>query len=146
MPDTAKAPGGKPAPAADDTKRSPGAQLDHERNTGLRTGGATPAAAAEYGRIGVNPRLDNRVGDQRPPAAEWPAKPQHVDGPEVGHFAEHAERHGGEAVVDDRERLGMKAEGPHGLGPHGVTVGDAHGRPLAAEAGAGDGDPRNPAS
>lgn len=123
-----------------------GVELDHKRM--YRTGGVTESGADEYRRLGVNPLLDNRLGDQRPEVAEWPAKPQQIDGPEVGHFGEHAERFGDQAEKfrNLADPAGAKSEGPHGLGPHGVTVGDAHGQPVAAEAGAGDsGDPRNPA-
>lgn len=104
------------------------------------------AVPDELRELGVNPALDNRTGDQRPQAAEWPAKPQQVDGPEVGRLAEHAEKVGDTFTPASGDPIGAKSEGPHGLGPHGVTVGDAHGRPVEAEAGAGDADdPRNPA-
>lgn len=93
----------------------------------------------------VDPALDNRTGADRPHLSDA-VKPQQVDGPEVGHIAEHAAAHPDEDHDPDGEVLGAKSEGPHGRGPHGVTVGDAHGQPVAPEAGAGDaGDPRNPA-
>lgn len=102
-----------------------GAELDKQRRLGATTGGTTTAAQEEYERLGVNPRLDNRLGDQRPPLEEYPAKPQQVPGPEVGHFAEHAEEFAelnskftGEKDV---ERLGgLRTEGRHGLGDRGV--------------------------
>lgn len=97
----------------------------------------------------VDPRLDNRTGDQRPTRpTEDPAKPQHIDGPEVGHEAEFARRFVAplNRGQEQGEPLGAKSEGPHGLGPHGVTVGDSHGQPVEAQDGAGDkDDPRNPA-
>jgi hypothetical protein len=102
-----------------------GAELDKQRRLGTTTGGTTTAAQEEYERLGVNPRLDNRLGDQRPPLEEYPAKPQQVPGPEVGHFAEHAEEFeelnskftGGKDV----DRLGgLRTEGRHGLGERGV--------------------------
>lgn len=137
-------------PAAADPKRS-AADLDADRNLGRTTGGTTEAQQDEYAKLGVNPRLDNRTGDQRPILADK-IKPQQVDGPEVGHFAEHAERFADEYKnvllpnAVEGEVYGMKSEGPHGRGPHGVTVGDEHGQPVPVEGSAGDAkDPRNPA-
>lgn len=127
-----------------------GADLDAQRRVGRTTGGTTEAQADEYEALGVNPSLDNRTGDQRPILAKG-VKPQQIDGPEVGHFAEHAERFAEEAknvlsAVPEGEVVGMKSEGPHGRGPHGVTVGDEHGQPVAVQGSAGDAkDPRNPA-
>jgi hypothetical protein len=96
----------------------------------------------ELADLGIDARLDNRTGDQRPTVPTKP-KPQQIDGPEVGHEREHAEQN---PPVEDElgEPLGTKSEGPHGLGPHGVTVGDAHGQPVEPQAGAGEDDPRNP--
>lgn len=93
---TASKPSPTPAHAKPDTDDKPaaapkGADLDTARNTGKSTGGTTVDQQAEYEDRKVNPRLDNRVGDQAPSAADYRPKPQHVDGPEVGHFAEHAE-------------------------------------------------------
>ncbi len=146
-PRPATQPGGTKQEKADTTepREVSGAELDRDRPR--RTGGVTAAAAEELSQLGVNPALDNRTGDQRPEMVEWPAKPQQVDGPEVGHFAEHAEQFGDAASKSTPAApAGTKAEGPHGLGPHGSTVEDAHGEPLPAQAGAGDAaDPRNPA-
>jgi len=61
----------------------------------------------------IDPRLDNRTGDQRPKLETFPAKPQQVDGPELGEekaFAARAERE------DVGTRKGAKSPGPHGLG------------------------------
>lgn len=107
---------------------------------------ATPAAAEKKTETAdVDPALDNRTGDQRPHLSDE-VKPQQVDGPEVGHLAEHAEKFPATDSEAEGEVLGAKSEGPHGRGPHGVTVGDAHGQPVEPQAGAGDAnDPRNPA-
>jgi hypothetical protein len=97
-----------------------GADLDRARSSGLRTGGTSEAAAEEYARLGVNPALDNRTGDQRPQRRGLEPKPQQFDGPEVGHFEEHAEEHGGEFRElfggGDVDPVGMRSEGPHGRG------------------------------
>lgn len=99
----------------------------------------------ELAAEGIDPRLDNRTGNDRPMRSDE-VLPQHIDGPEVGHEREHAEKFPPKDNDPKGEPLGTKSEGPHGKGPHGVTVGDAHGQPLAPEAGAGDeDDPRNPA-
>lgn len=126
-------------------RQESGADLDRRRTMV----GVTETGAEEYAALGVNPRLDNRLGDQRPILPRTP-KPQQIDGPEVGHFAEHAEQFAGEfeeAVRKiDGEPIGSKSEGPHGRGPHGVTVGDEHGQPQEQMAtGTSDSDPRNPA-
>jgi hypothetical protein len=115
----------KVAPKSASGKQSvSGADLDRQRRLGLSTGGTTEAGAEQYDKLGVNPRLDNRLGDQRPPLEEYPAKPQQVPGPEVGHFAEHAEQQRelfSKFSGDDVERLGgVRQEGRHGLGERGV--------------------------
>jgi hypothetical protein len=86
----------------------------------LRSRGTTRSQAEELARLGVNPRLDNRTGGQRPSLAVWPAKPQQVPGPEVGHFAEHDQRlrskHPKWFDKPTPEPAGMRSQGPHGLG------------------------------
>ena len=111
------------APAPDDEGRLPelsGRDLDIARNTGVRTGGTTQAAADEYAALGVNPRLDNRLGRGRPLAEGFAPKPQQFPGPEVGHFEEHAEenREAFEAAFGsgNLEPRGMQSLGPHGRG------------------------------
>lgn len=97
-----------------------GADLDTARTSGARTGGVTDAMAEEYAAAGVNPALDNRIGDQRPQAGAFAAKPQQFPGPEVGHFAEHEEEVGpafrAEFETADDKAMGMHARGPHGRG------------------------------
>lgn len=141
----------KNTPKTETAEKRTAAGADSDRATGVTTGGTTAAQQDEFKKLGVNPRLDNRTGDQRPVLADK-VKPQQIDGPEVGHFAEHAERYAKDAEnvllanAVEGEVMGAKAEGPHGRGPHGVTVGDEHGQPVAAEGTAGDAnDPRNPA-
>jgi hypothetical protein len=99
---------------------SKGAQVDTARSSGEKTGGTTEAQQEEYAALGINPALDNRTGRQRPGARGFAAKPQQFPGPEVGHFAEHAEEYGGafdaEFGLDDDEAVGMHSRGPHGRG------------------------------
>lgn len=109
-----------PAPKTEDKPRS-AVERDQDRTTGVTTGGTTPAQQDEFKALGVNPSLDNRTGDQRPvlPAK---LKPQQIDGPEVGHFEEHAEKSKGLlAQVEipghvEGETLGMRSSGRHGRG------------------------------
>lgn len=122
-----------------------GAELDRAR----LAVGVTDNAADEYAKLGINPKLDNRLGDQRP-FDTGQVKPQQIDGPEVGHYAEHAEQFRAEfeeAIAPPQgDPIGARSEGPHGRGPHGVTVGDEHGQPQEQMAtGTDDSDPRNPA-
>jgi hypothetical protein len=73
----------------------------------------TQALAVDAADPGIDPRLDNRTGDQRPKLEEFPAKPQQIDGPELGEekaAAARAERQ------DVGQRKGAKSPGPHGLG------------------------------
>lgn len=66
---------------------------------------------------GVDPRLDNRTGSDRPPLESDPAVPQQVDGPDLMHQAEHAEAVAKKArEVDEVERKGMFSAGDHSLG------------------------------
>jgi len=119
---------GPKSEAAPASSRKPSAaQSDSDRSSGAKTGINTDAAQAEYAAAGQNPALDNRLGDQRPGARGFKAKPQQFPGPEVGHFAEHAEQYGDafrkEFDVDDDagdERLGG---GPHGREPRGDGTG-----------------------
>ncbi|MEV8548320.1 hypothetical protein AB0L04_00495 [Streptomyces glaucescens] len=74
---------------------------------------ATEKLAVDADAPGIDPRLDNRRGDQRPKLEEFPAKPQQIDGPELGQeraVAARAERE------DVGPRKGAKSPGPHGLG------------------------------
>jgi hypothetical protein len=67
---------------------------------------------------GVDPRLDNRPGKDRPPMETDPAVPQQVDGPDLMHQAEHARAVAEKAAaadVDGTERKGMFSPGGHSL-------------------------------
>lgn len=91
---------------------------------------AHEARTAVPGADGVDARLDNRRGADRPPLETWPAKPQQIDGPDVLTQVEHTRK-----TLADREdagdgdRKGMFSAGPHGLsdeslresGPKGAT-------------------------
>lgn len=96
-----------------------GAERDRRIRTGARGGTATEAMGEEYERLGVDVRLDNRVGDQRP-VLNPTLKPQQFDGPEVGHFGEHADEVREEfadavgQVAGDT--VGMRSLGPIGRG------------------------------
>ncbi|MFI9344929.1 hypothetical protein ACIG0D_27240 [Streptomyces sp. NPDC052773] len=73
----------------------------------------TEKLAVDADDPGIDPRLDNRRGDQRPKLESFPAKPQQIDGPELGQektVAARAERE------DVGPRKGAKSPGPHGLG------------------------------
>jgi hypothetical protein len=77
----------------------------------LRTGALTVDADDPQ----IDPRLDNRTGDQRPKLEDFPAKPQQIDGPEVGEErVRPAKRR--RAVQDRGPAKGAKSPGPHGLG------------------------------
>ncbi len=68
----------------------------------------------------VDPRLDNRIGNQRPKLETFPAKPQQIDGPDLAHqpnakeAAELAEK--SREDEEDGVRKGDSSPGPHGLG------------------------------
>lgn len=67
----------------------------------------------------LDPRIDNRTGDQRPPLETWPAVPQQVDGPDLEHqkeFEETVAKNRAKKAKDDVDRKVTRSEGPHGLG------------------------------
>jgi hypothetical protein len=69
--------------------------------------GVTEAMKKELDDLGVDPRLDNRVGDQRPPEVTWPAKPQQINpGDEAPE----------EFGKPTGKSLGSESKGVHGLG------------------------------
>ena len=121
----------KPTPRATDSgaRHSSGsssaADADKSRTSGARTASNTEAQQEEYAASGQNPALDNRTGNQRPGKSGWAPKPQQFPGPEVGHFAEHAEKYGAEFAKefgggDDDAEVGS-TYGPHGRGDEGDT-------------------------
>jgi hypothetical protein len=65
----------------------------------------------------IDPRLDNRQGSQRPKLETFPAKPQQIDGPELGEEPRPGEVRA-HADLDEKAgpRKGMRSPGPHGLG------------------------------
>ncbi|MBX9425432.1 hypothetical protein [Streptomyces lateritius] len=76
---------------------------------------STGALAVDADNPKIDPRLDNRTGDQRPKLEGFPAKPQQIDGPEIGEEpVRHAKR--GRSAADHGTRKGAKSPGPHGLG------------------------------
>ena len=118
---SAKAPSPSPTRAEDKPadKAPTGAAADVAAR-GAASGGVTEAMAAEFEEHGIIPALDNRTGRERPSRREFRAKPQQFPGPEVGHFAEHAEKAGGAfdeefgAPADGGPMPGMHSGGPHG--------------------------------
>lgn len=74
------------------------------------------------GAPGVDARLDNRSGKDRPPLEAFPAKPQQIDGPDVMGQVEHTRR-----TLEGREdtvaRKGMFSPGQHGLAEESVRAG-----------------------
>ncbi len=99
------------------------ADVRADRGTPAGDGGGVAAELREsYERRvgdldGVDARLDNRRGKDRPKKEEWPAKPQQIDGPDITQQAEWTRR-----VLSEREdrdggeKMGMRSEGMHGLG------------------------------
>lgn len=76
------------------------------------------------GSPGVDARLDNRTGSDRPPLETFPAKPQQIDGPDVAHQAEHTRATlAARATGDDVERKGQFSPGPHGLSDESLRAG-----------------------
>lgn len=85
--------------------------------------GMQAAVAAQHkartevpGHPGIDARLDNRTGAQRPPLEQWPAKPQQIDGPDVAHQDEHTRATFGKAQENLGPRKGAFSIGSHGLG------------------------------
>lgn len=78
---------------------------------------------------GVDPRLDNREGLDRPPVETDPAVPQQVDGPDLLHQQAHAdavEKSRQESEVGDRK--GMFSPGDHSLGDEEARKGNDAGQ------------------
>lgn len=93
--------------------KKPGAT---NKDSGNDTGDALAASEQT-----IDPRLDNRVGNQRPPLETFPAKPQQIDGPDLANTP--TAKEAGKAAESMREdensgitRKGMQSPGPHGLG------------------------------
>lgn len=65
---------------------------------------------------GVDPRLDNRSANDRPPIESDPAVPQQVDGPDLMHQEEHAAAVEKIRKATFKEGKGMFSPGDHSLG------------------------------
>lgn len=92
-------------------------------------------AAVDLTDTDVDPRLDNRVGRQRPPLETFPAKPQQIDGPDVANSptAKEAAAMASDAA-DNVARKGAGSPGPHGLGvTRAVPMEDAGNVTVASE-------------
>jgi hypothetical protein len=80
------------------------------------------------GAPNIDARLDNRSGANRPKLETFPAKPQHIDGPDVMHQVEHTRRTlDMDALGKDAsevERKGMFSPGPHGLSDESLREGE----------------------
>lgn len=64
----------------------------------------------------IDPRLDNRTGKDRPVLESFPAKPQHIDGPDVTDTLPRPEDVKKAEENSSIPRKGMVSPGPHGLG------------------------------
>lgn len=92
---------------------------------------------------GVDPRLDNRTGSDRPVRETSPAVPQQVDGPDLMHQAEHAEAVARLAAdAKEVERVGMFSAGDHSTAGYEARGGNDAGQADALL----ETDPENPAS
>jgi hypothetical protein len=116
-----KAPANTPAEQDPKTTKTPTKDAEAAPSRGTAKGTDRHAVP---GAPGVDARLDNRAGDQRPPLESFPAKPQQVDGPDLVHQAEHTRRVLAErADGDDVDRKGMHSAGPHGLSDESERLG-----------------------
>lgn len=77
---------------------------------------------------GVDPRLDNRTGQDRPPVENDPAVPQQVDGPDLMHQEAHAEAVDRLAKEQESSRKGMFSPGDHSLGDEEARKGNDAGQ------------------
>lgn len=64
----------------------------------------------------LDPRLDNRMGKDRPVLESFPAKPQQIDGPDVTDTLPRPEEVKKAEENSSIPRKGMFSPGPHGLG------------------------------
>jgi hypothetical protein len=86
------------------------------------------AGAEELAKLGVDPRLDNRTGADRPPLESDPAVPQQVDGPDVMHQAEHTEAALKVKQAQAGQVKGMFSPGDHSLGDEDARKGNDAGQ------------------
>lgn len=99
----------KPAPTpAPKTEKSEARVVESKDKAKVDPVDEPTRAEKELAELGVDPRLDNRTGKDRPELVEWPAKPQQVD-PEHPEDAE-------KFVKPSFPPAGAHSEGPHGLG------------------------------
>jgi len=125
-PATPSSPPAKQETAAPQPRQGNSGQ-DSEPGEGIREAmqAAHKARTEVPGAPGVDARLDNRSGAQRPPLEEWPAKPQQVDGPDLEHQAEHTRRALDARESEVGERKGQYSPGPHGLSDESQRGGQA---------------------
>ena len=117
------------ATTARETRPAGGAQARRDPGSGVREQlrAAHEARTTVPGAPGVDARLDNRSGADRPPLETWPAKPQQIDGPDVMAQAEHTRRVLADRQGDDNTpRKGMFSPGPHGLSEEAVREPAGH--------------------
>jgi hypothetical protein len=88
----------------------------------------TPSDKTRTVPEGVDPRLDNRAGDDRPPFEKDPAVPQQVDGPDLMHQDEHAEAVEKIRKATFQEGKGMFSPGDHSLGDEEARKGNDAGQ------------------
>lgn len=99
------------------------------------------------GAPNIDARLDNRSGADRPKLETFPAKPQHLSGPDVMHQVEHTQRTlNMDALgkdISQVERKGMFSPGPHGLSDESLREGEtAFGTEELTESEAAKGSPK----
>lgn len=112
----------------DDAKATPGQAADKDAPTGdvaADVKALHEARVSVPGAPTVDARLDNRTGADRPPLETFPAKPQHIDGPDVMHQAAHTAAALKERASAAEDRKGMFSPGPHGLSDESVRESDA---------------------
>jgi hypothetical protein len=120
-------PSSSSSPSASPQPRQGNSGQDSEPGEGLKEAvqAAHKARTEVPGAPGVDARLDNRSGAQRPPLEEWPAKPQQIDGPDLEHQAEHTRKTLDRIEQEVGERKGMYSPGPHGLSDESQRGGQA---------------------
>lgn len=78
---------------------------------------------------GVDPRLDNRAGVERPPLESAPVVPQQVDGPDLVHQEKHARAVEKLAkVAEEGPRKGMFSPGDHSVSDEDARGGNHAGQ------------------
>lgn len=117
----------KPEPAESPRGGNSGQDTDPTKGLADAVQAQHKARTEVPGHPGIDARLDNRSGAQRPPLEEWPAKPQQVDGPDVAHQVEHTR-----ATLKEFEESTGPVKGQYSIGSHGLSKDESlrEGRPV----------------